>query len=81
MELFQEGRRKGVRAHAIADVIGLCSRTLRRWGIGLAAHGFSQDGRKGSIRIVPHQFSERPVLLPLHGDGCVEQADHRSGGA
>lgn len=44
MELFQEGRRKGVRAHAIADVIGLCSRTLRRWGIALAAHGFSQQG-------------------------------------
>jgi len=58
VELFQEGRRKGVRAHAIADVIGLCSRTLRRWGIALAAHGFSQDGRKGSIRTVPHQFSE-----------------------
>ncbi len=52
VELVQEGRRKGVRAHAIADLIGLCSRTLRRRGIALAAHGFNQDGRKGSIRLV-----------------------------
>ena len=58
VELFQDGLRKGARAKAIADLIGLCSRTLCRWGIAIEAEGFSQDGRKGSIRIVPHRFSE-----------------------
>ena len=35
VELFQEGLRNGARAMAMADLIGLCSRTLRRWGIAI----------------------------------------------
>ena len=58
MELFREGLHKGARAKAIADLIGICSRTLRRWGIAFEACGFSQDRRKGSPRVVAHRFSE-----------------------
>lgn len=58
MEIFQEARQLGVAAKAIADVIGISSRTLRRWGIAVEAYGFSKDGRKGSAREVGHRFSE-----------------------
>lgn len=58
IELFREGLREGAPAKAIADLIGICSRTLRRWGIALEAYGFSQDRRKGSPRVVAHRFSE-----------------------
>jgi transposase InsO family protein len=58
VDLFQEGLRQGATAKAISDLIGLCSRTLRRWGIAFKAHGFSQDRRKGSARMVAHRFSE-----------------------
>lgn len=54
MELFQEGLRKGAPAKAIADLICICSRTLRRWDIAFEDYGFSQDRRKGSPRIVAH---------------------------
>jgi len=65
VELFQEGRRQGASANAIADLIGLCSRTLRRWGIAFEANGFSQDRRRGSTRVVAHRFSkeERQQVL------------------
>jgi transposase-like protein len=71
----------GVELGSFCRERGLNPKQFLCWGIALAAHGFTQVGRKGSLRIVPHQFSERPVLLPLHGDGCVEHAEHRSGGA
>ncbi|CAK6689554.1 IS3 family transposase ISPpr7 [Synechococcus sp. CBW1107] len=58
MELFREGLSKGARVKAIADLIGICSRTLRRWGMAYEAYGFSQDHRKGSPRVVAHRFSE-----------------------
>ena len=75
VELFQEGLRKGARAKAIADLIGLCSRTLRRWGIAIDAQGFSQDGRKGSIRMVPHRFSEEERQQVLATINDPEYAD------
>ena len=46
VKLFQEVLRQGAAAKAIADLIGLCSRTLRRWGIAFEANGFSQDRRR-----------------------------------
>ena len=58
LELIAEGQRQGVSIKPIADLIGVCSRTLRRWGIAFNAHGFSQDCRKGSPREVVHRFSE-----------------------
>lgn len=42
MEIFQEARQLGVAAKAIADVIGISSRTLRRWG----AVSAKRSGRK-----------------------------------
>ena len=58
LQLFEEGQRKGVSASAIADLLGICTRSLRRWGHAFAAHGFSKDGRKGSRRHVSHRFSD-----------------------
>jgi transposase InsO family protein len=70
MELLQEGLRAGASAKAIADLIGICTRTLRRWGIAFEAHGFSQDRRKGSARVVGHRFSEeeRQQVLAVVND-------------
>ena len=67
LRLFEEGKRKGVSASAIADVLGICTRSLRRWGRGFAVHGFSKDGRKGSQRQVSHRFSdeERDRLIEM----------------
>ncbi len=66
IELFREGIKEGASAKAIADLIGICSRTLRRWGIAFQTHGFSQDCRKGSPRNVAHRFTseERQHLGP-----------------
>ena len=43
---------------AIAALTGICSRTLRRWGIAFTAQGFTQDCRKGSKRHVVQRFGE-----------------------
>ena len=48
LQLLDEGQRQGVSIRAIADLIGICSRTLRRRGLDLHAQGFSLDRRKGS---------------------------------
>ncbi|MFN9628737.1 MAG: IS3 family transposase [Cyanobacteriota bacterium] len=65
LQLLEEGQRKGAPAGAIADLLGICVRSLRRWGQACAAHGFSKDGRKGSPRQVRHRFSheERKRLI------------------
>ena len=69
MELLKEGLRAGATVKAIADLIGICPRTLRRWGIAFESYGFSQDRRKGSARMVAHRFSEeerQQVLLSVN---------------
>ena len=58
LRLFEEGQRKGLPASAIAGLLGICTRSLRRWGHAFVAHGFSKDGRKGSQRQVSHRFSD-----------------------
>jgi transposase InsO family protein len=58
LKLLEEGQREGVSASAIADLLGICLRSLRRWGQAFAAQGFSKDGRKGSQRHVSHRFSD-----------------------
>jgi IS30 family transposase len=65
IELLKEGLRAGASLKAIADLIGICTRTLQRWGIAFGAYGFSQDRRKASARMVAHRFSEeeRPQVL------------------
>ncbi|MFM7547346.1 MAG: helix-turn-helix domain-containing protein [Cyanobacteriota bacterium] len=49
---------RGVSAKAIADLFGLATRTLRRWGLMIRSQGFSRDQRKGTPRHVIHRFSE-----------------------
>ena len=56
--LLEEGISRGVSAKAIADLFGLATRTLRRWGLMIRAQGFSRDQRKGATRHVMHRFSE-----------------------
>jgi putative transposase len=57
MVLLQEGLDAGASIKAVANLFGICSRTLKRWDIALNAHGFSVDNRKGSLRHVVHKFS------------------------
>ena len=56
--LLEEGISRGVSAKAIADLFGLATRTLRRWGLMIRAQGFSPDQRKGASRHVMHRFTE-----------------------
>jgi hypothetical protein len=44
---------------AVADLLGLCERTLRRWWLAFRCLGFSLDRRKGSPRRVGHKFSAK----------------------
>lgn len=57
MELLQEGLRAGASMNAVADLIGICSRTLRRWGVDIRDQGFSVDRRKGAPRVVAHKLT------------------------
>jgi hypothetical protein len=43
MALLQEGLHAGASIKANANLFGICSRTLKRWGIAINAHGFSVD--------------------------------------
>ena len=56
--LLEEGISRGVSAKAIADLFGIATRTLRRWGLMIRAQGFSLDQRKGASRHIMHRFSE-----------------------
>ena len=63
--MLQEGIQHGVSIKAIADLFGIASRTLRRWGLMMRSQGFSRDRRRGSARQVVHRFSpqERQRVL------------------
>jgi putative transposase len=56
--LLQEGISRGASAKAVADLFGLATRTLRRWGLMIRSQGFCSDQRKGAPRHVAHRFSE-----------------------
>ena len=70
LQLLEEGQRQGVSIKAIADLIGICSRTLRRWGLDLRAQGFSVDRRRGSPREVAHRLTaeERQRVIETIND-------------
>ena len=57
MELLKEGVNAGASIKAVANLFGVCSRTLRRRGIAINANGFSVDYRKGSLRHLVHKFT------------------------
>ena len=48
--LLQEGINHGASARSVANLFGLATRTLRRWGLTIRAQGFSCDQRKGATR-------------------------------
>ena len=37
MKLFQDGLHAGASINAVAILFGICSRTLKRWGIAIEA--------------------------------------------
>jgi len=70
LELVQEGISLGATLKAVANLFGVTTRTLRRWGLMLRAQGFSCDQRKGAARNVAHRFSaeERQIVLSTVND-------------
>jgi transposase len=70
MALLQEGLHAGASIKSVANLFGICSRTLKRWGVAIDAHGFSVDCRKGSSRHVGHRFTaeERRRVLDTVND-------------
>ncbi len=59
MDFLYEGLNAGASIKAVADLIGICSRTLRRWGLDISDQGFSVDRRKGAPREVAHRFTAK----------------------
>jgi hypothetical protein len=70
MVLVQEGLNAGASIKAVANLFGICSRTLKRWDIAINAHGFSVDSRKGSLHNVVHKFTpeERNKVIETVND-------------
>ena len=70
MEFLREGLNAGASIKSVADLIGICSRTFRRWGLALAAQGFSVDRRRGAPREVAHRFTpeERQRVIETIND-------------
>ena len=67
--LLEEGISRGASAKAVADLFGLATRTLRRWGLMIRSQGFCSDQRKGAPRHVAHRFSEeerQQVLVTIN---------------
>jgi transposase InsO family protein len=56
--LLEEGISRGASAKAVANLFGLATRTLRRWGLMIRAQGFSCDQRKRASRYAMHRLSE-----------------------
>lgn len=57
MDFLYEGLNAGASIKAVADLIGICSRTLRRWELDISGQGFSVDRRKGAPREVAHRLT------------------------
>jgi hypothetical protein len=57
MILLQEGLHAGASIEVVANLFGICYRTLKRWGIAINAQCFSVDCVKGSLSIVLHKFT------------------------
>ena len=70
IDLLNEGAEAGLPMKAIADLLGICGRTLRRWRLDISAQGFSLDRRKGALRQVAHKFTpeERQKVIDTIND-------------
>ena len=70
IDLLNEGAKAGMPMKAIADLLGICGRTLRRWRLDISGQGFSLDRRKGAPRKVVHKFTpeERQKVIDTIND-------------
>ena len=70
IDLLNEGAEAGLPMKAIADLLGICGRTLRRWRLDISGQGFSLDRRKGALRQVAHKFTpeERQKVIDTIND-------------
>ena len=70
IDLLNEGAEAGLPMKAIADLLGVCGRTLRRWRMDISSQGFSLDRRKGALRQVAHKFTpeERQKVIDTIND-------------
>jgi transposase InsO family protein len=70
IDLLNEGAEAGVPMKVIADLLGVCRRTLRRWRLDISGQGFSVDRRKGAPRKVAHKFTvqERQKVIDTIND-------------
>ena len=72
LAVLKEGREFGLAMKAVADLLGICGRSLRRWCMEFSGQGFSVDRRKGASRKVAHKFSakERQRVIDTVNDPC-----------
>jgi putative transposase len=65
-----EDRELGIAMKVLADLLGICVRSLRRWRLDFRCLGFSLDRRKGASRHVAHKFSakERQRVIDTDND-------------
>lgn len=59
LAILKEGRELGLSIKVMADFLGVCVRSLRRWQLDFSGQGFSVDRRKGSPRQVAHKFTAK----------------------
>lgn len=59
MDFLYEGLNAGATIKAVADLIGICSRTLRRWGLDISGQRFSVDRQKSAPREVAYRFTAK----------------------
>jgi len=57
MHFLNEGAKAGLPIKDIADLLGVCRRTLRRWQLDINGQGLSGNRRKGSRRKVAHKVT------------------------
>jgi hypothetical protein len=61
--MLQEGISRGASAKAVADLFGLATRMLRRWGLMIRAQGFRET--------LENQVDPRDNFLVIAGYGSV----------
>ena len=70
IEFLKAGTDAGLPLKVVADLLGVCGRTLRRWRLDISGQGFSLDRRKGAARQVAHKFTaqERQKVIDTIND-------------
>ena len=70
IDFLKAGTDAGLPLKVVADLLGVCGRTLRRWRQDICGRGFSIDRRKGAPRQVAHKFTaqERQKVIDTIND-------------